>query len=84
LTNWIIEDLQPLYVVQSPSFRKLISELDSGFIMPDEKGIKKVIADTYNSTMPALIEKIRVKSKSVSLTTNMWTSRIYWDYLFLY
>jgi len=75
LTNWIIEDLQPLYVVQSPSFRKLISELDSGFIMPDEKGIKKVIADTYNSTMPALIEKIRVESKSVSLTTDMWTSR---------
>jgi len=75
LTNWIIEDLQPLYVVQSPSFRKLINELDSGFIMPDEKGIKKVIADTYNSTMPALIEKIRVESKSVSLTTDMWTSR---------
>ena len=78
MTNWIIEDLQPLYVhyvVQSPSFRKLISELDSGFIMPDEKGIKKVIADTYNSTMPALIEKIRVESKSVSLTTDMWTSR---------
>ena len=43
--------------------------------MPDEKGIKKVIADTYNSTMPALIEKIRVESKSVSLTTDMWTSR---------
>ena len=75
MTNWIIEDLQPLYVVQSPSFRKLINELDSGFIMPDKKGIKKVIADTYNSTMPALIEKIRVESKSVSLTTDMWTSR---------
>jgi len=43
--------------------------------MPDEKGIKKVIADTHNSTMPALIEKIRVESKSVSLTTDMWTSR---------
>ena len=58
MTNWIIEDLQPLYVVQSPSFHKLINKLDLGFIMPDEKGIKKVIADTYNSTIPALIEKI--------------------------
>ena len=71
MTNWIIEDLQPLYVVQSPSFHKLISELDSGFMMPDEKGIKKLIADTYNATMPALIEKIRMESKSVSLTTDM-------------
>jgi hypothetical protein len=39
--------------------------------MPDEKGIKQVIADTYNTAMPALVEKIRVESKSVSLTTDM-------------
>jgi len=71
LTNWIIGDLQLLYVVQSPSFHQLISELDSAFIMPDEKGIKKVIAESYNFTLPKLIEKIRVKAKSVSLTTDM-------------
>ncbi|CAB5351861.1 unnamed protein product [Rhizophagus irregularis] len=43
LTNWITEDLQPLYVVQSLSFRKLINELDPAFIIPDEKGIKRII-----------------------------------------
>ena len=43
--------------------------------MPDEKGIKKVIAESYNFTLPKLIEKIRVKAKSVLLTTNMWTAR---------
>jgi len=75
LTNWIIGDLQPLYVVQSPLFRQLISELDPAFIMPDEKGIKKVIAESYNFTLPKLIEKIRVEAKSVSLTTDMWTAR---------
>jgi hypothetical protein len=75
LTDWIIEDLQPLYVVQSPSFRRLISELDPGFIMPDEKGIKKIIFSAYNFTLPKLIEKIKVETKSVSLTTDMWTSK---------
>ena len=75
MTNWIIGDLQPLYVVQSPSFCQLISELDSAFIMPDEKGIKKVIAESYNFTLPKLIEKIRVEAKSVSLTTDMWSAR---------
>ena len=75
MTNWIIGDLQPLYVVQSPSFCQLISELDPAFIMPDEKGIKKVIAESYNFTLPKLIEKIRVEAKSVSLTTDMWTAR---------
>lgn len=75
LTDWIIDDLQPLYVVQSPSFRRLISELDPAFIMPDEKGIKKVIGNAYNYTLPALIKKIKLEAKNVSLTTDMWTSR---------
>lgn len=75
LTDWIIDDLQPLYVVQSTSFRRLISEFDPAFIMPDEKGIKKVIYSAYNNTLPALIEKIKVEAKNVSLTTDMWTSR---------
>src|SRR2546430_6495031 len=75
LTDWIVEDLQPLYVVRSPSFRRLIGELDSAFIMPDEKGIKKIISNSYNSMLPALIEKINVEAKSISLTTDMWTAR---------
>ncbi|GBC30569.2 zinc finger BED domain-containing protein 4-like [Rhizophagus irregularis DAOM 181602=DAOM 197198] len=75
LTDWIIDDLQPLYVVQSPSFRWLISKLDPAFIMPDEKGIKKVIGNAYNYTLPALIKKIKLEAKNVSLITDMWTSR---------
>ncbi|GET67422.1 zinc finger BED domain-containing protein 4-like [Rhizophagus irregularis DAOM 181602=DAOM 197198] len=41
----------------------------------DEKGIKKVIYKAYKFTMLALIEKIKVDAKSVSITTNMWTAR---------
>jgi hypothetical protein len=43
--------------------------------MPDEKGIKKVIYNTYNFTLLALIEKIKMDTKSVSITTDMWTAR---------
>ncbi|CAB5181548.1 unnamed protein product [Rhizophagus irregularis] len=43
--------------------------------MPDEKGIKKVIGNAYNYTLPALIKKIKLEAKNVSLTTDMWTSR---------
>jgi len=75
LTDWIVEDLQPLYVVRSPSFRQLIGELDPAFVIPDEKGVKKVIFSAYDSMLPALIEKINVEAKSMSLTTDMWTSR---------
>ncbi|CAB5393665.1 unnamed protein product [Rhizophagus irregularis] len=71
LTDWIIDDLQPLYVIQSPSFRRLISELDPAFIMLDEKGIKKVIGNSYNYILPALIKKIKLEAKNVLLTTDM-------------
>ncbi|CAB5372706.1 unnamed protein product [Rhizophagus irregularis] len=54
---------------------------DPAFIMPDEKGIKKVIYKAYKFTMPALIEKIKVDAKSVSITTNMWTARNGQEYI---
>jgi hypothetical protein len=53
----------------------LINELDPAFVIPDEKGIKKIISKSYKSTLPILIEKIRVEAKSVSLTTDMWTAK---------
>ena len=49
--------------------------------MPDEKEIKKVIAESYNFILPKLIEKIKVKAKSVSLTTNMQTARNGQEYI---
>ena len=61
-------------MVQSLSFRQLINELDPAFIMPDEKGIKKVIYKAYNFTLPVLIKKINDDAKSVSITTDMWTA----------
>ena len=53
----------------------MINELDSAFVIPDEKGIKKVIHDAYEFTLKTLIEKVRVDAKSVSITTDMWTAR---------
>lgn len=44
-------------------------------MIPDEKGIKKVIHDAYEFTLKTLIEKVRVDAKSVSITTDMWTAR---------
>ena len=75
MADWIIDDLQPLYVVRSLSFRRFIGELDPAFIMPDEKGIKKIIHNAYSFTLPMLIEKINTEARSVSLTTDMWTAR---------
>ena len=71
LTDWIVEDLQSLFIVRNSSFRQLISELDPAFVIPDEKGIKRIISNSYNSMLLVLIEKINVKAKSISLITDI-------------
>ncbi|CAI2182295.1 11978_t:CDS:2 [Funneliformis geosporum] len=64
LTDWIVNDLQPLFVVRNPSFCQLIGELDPAFVIPEEKGIKKIISNSYNSMLLALIEKINIEAKN--------------------
>ncbi|CAB5369718.1 unnamed protein product [Rhizophagus irregularis] len=75
LVNWIISDMQPLIVVQSESFRKLIKELDPGFTIPDIKLIKQIIHKAYNTTLPLIREFLNINSISVCLTTDMWTAK---------
>ncbi|CAB5374823.1 unnamed protein product [Rhizophagus irregularis] len=75
LVNWIISDMQPLIVVQSESFHKLIKELDPGFTIPDIKLIKQIIHKAYNTTLPLIREFLNINSISVCLTTDMWTAK---------
>ncbi|RIA84419.1 hypothetical protein C1645_832292 [Glomus cerebriforme] len=76
LTNWIVKDLYPLYVVQNPSFWQLIGELDLTFIIPNEKEVKKVIFNAYNSILPALIEKFNIEARKVKSTFAKATEKL--------
>lgn len=67
--------MQPLIVVQSESFRKLIKGLDSRFTIPDVKLVKQIIHKAYNNTLPLIQEFLKNNSISVCLTTDMWTAR---------
>ncbi len=75
LINWIIYDSQPLSVVQSESFKKLIKELDPAFVMPDVKLVKQIIHKSYNNTLSLVQEFLNSNAISVSLTTDMWTAK---------
>ena len=67
--------MQPLNIVRSESFRKLIKELDPAFIVPDVKLIKQIIHKSYNHTFPLIKKFLHDNSISVCLTTDMWTAR---------
>ena len=67
--------MQPLNIVRSESFRKLIKELDPAFIVPDVKLIKQIIHKSYNHTFPLIKKFLHDNSISVCLTTDMWTAK---------
>jgi hypothetical protein len=75
LTDWIICDSQPLIVVQSLAFKKLIFQLDPRFQIPNPKYIKKIVHQAYNYSKPLIIEKLKKDANAVSLTCDLWTGR---------
>jgi hypothetical protein len=79
--NWIINDLQPIRVVQSTDLRILFKELDPAFVMPCQKTIRSIIHDAFDYTLPQLKTLIKNEAVSVSLTLDLWTSRSRQGYL---
>ncbi len=75
LADWILCDSLPLTIIQSPAFKKLISQLDSRFQIPNPKYIKKIIHQAYNYSRPLIIEKLEKDANAVSLTCDLWTGR---------
>ena len=75
MVNWIINDLQPFSVVNSPSFRIFCNELDPAFLVPEAKTIKAMIHRAYNFTYPKMVEQIGKEATSVALTADLWTGR---------
>jgi len=79
-SDFILDTGQLLRIVERSSFRQLIQELDSAFIMPDSKGVKAIIHTTYGYTFDALVRSLQTIS-SVSLTLDLWTARSNHGYL---
>jgi len=75
LADWILCDSLPLTIIQSPAFKKLISQLDPRFQIPNTKYIKKIIHQAYNYSRPLIIEKLEKDANAVSLTCDLWTGR---------
>lgn len=75
MVNWVIDDLQPFSVVNSPSFRIFCNELDPAFLVPEAKTVKGIIHKAYNYTYPKMVEQIGKEAVSVALTADLWTGR---------
>ena len=72
LSEYIIDDMQPLSTVESPAFRKLISNICATQI-PDRKSFIQHIDKVYDS-MLSKIKQILEKIDVVCTTVDVWTA----------
>src|SRR6266498_3600378 len=75
LVMWIIDDQQPLHVLQNKAFIRFINSLDPLFDIPSDKIVKQQIHIAYNLSTNLLIEKFKVSMISCSVTFDLWTAR---------
>ena len=71
LSEYIIEDMQPLSTVESPAFCKLISNICTTQI-PDRKSFTQHLDKVYDSMLNK-IKQILEKIDVVCTTVDMWT-----------
>ena len=48
IADFIIEDMQPMSIVEKTGFRKLLEELKPGFLVPDRRAVVSTIEVSLN------------------------------------
>ena len=72
---------QPLYILQSKSFRKLLLSLDEYFEIPCDKSVKLMIGQAFEWSQSQLLELLKVDCIAASITTDFWTSKARHGYI---
>ena len=71
--EFVCKDLQPLSIVDSPPFLKLVGTLDPRFLPPSRSNVTRVlIPQKYEVVKEAVLASIS-KASYCSLTTDLWT-----------
>src|SRR6266542_458379 len=78
--NFIIEDSQPFYILESKSFKKLLLALHTFFEMPTEEALDKLLDFMFDDGQ-TFLKNIFEDIEKISLTTDFWTSRGQHDYI---
>jgi Protein of unknown function (DUF 659) len=75
LIIFIIQFVQPLYILKNNAFRNFIYACEPGFVIPCEKTAKNLIHEAYVWSKDQLINLLGNTVTSINLTTDLWTSR---------
>ena len=81
LCQWIISASLPLSLVNNDYFQEFIHHLNPQFRIPCDKTIKVRIFEEHHHAVNHLRSLINRTAESISLTTDLWTSRAQESYI---
>ena len=70
----IVQDLQPIRIVECKAFKNLFSYLEPGYTLPSQKQFSTDITQKLKSCKEMLKKRLETEVPSVALTTDIWTS----------
>ena len=75
LVEFFINDMQPLYILESKGFINLVKTLDPYYALPSNKFVKKLITKAFNYSKEQLKILFNNTIEFCSITTDLWTAR---------
>ncbi len=75
VVNFIASDLQPLSVVESSAFRKILEMAEPRYLMPSRKYLSATLIPTHFSESFSRVVKLLHCASRVCLTLDIWTNR---------
>ena len=81
ISEWISGDCLAFNTIQSPRVKRMIANLSTKATVPSPKKFKRVLGDIYVEKKQQLMDKLANAPGNISLTIDIWTSRMQDSYL---
>ena len=81
LLKWMLLTDQPISTVTNPAYKEKMSQFDPSFVVPGEQKIKTMINKSFRYNNQNLKNILSETATTVSLTTNLWSSRAKHGYI---
>jgi len=74
ILSMLVTDMRPLSMVEDEGFKKMVSILNPGYILPSRTHFTKLMERKYQEALQKIKSAINTTNSRMALTTDIWTS----------
>jgi len=74
ILSMLVTDMRPLSMVEDEGFKKMVSILNPGYILPSRTHFTKLMERKYQEALQKIKSAINTTNSRMALTTDIWTN----------